>query len=87
MLALKLSELRPNASVTVVEAGKRYATPLLLVVDDPDAVFDRAIGAGADAKSTVHDEHGWRIGRLIDPFGHEWEIGKPLIDWPPASTA
>jgi PhnB protein len=29
------------------------------------------------------DEHGWRLGRIVDPFGHEWEIGRPLGDWPP----
>jgi PhnB protein len=28
------------------------------------------------------DEHGWRLGRVFDPFGHEWEIGKPLGEWP-----
>jgi PhnB protein len=32
----------------------------------------------------VGDEHGWRIGRVVDPFGHEWEIGSPLGPWPPA---
>ena len=55
----------------------------LLVVDDPDAVAEQAIRAGATESSPVGDEHGWRIGRLIDPFGHEWEIGKPLGPWPP----
>jgi PhnB protein len=29
------------------------------------------------------DEHGWRLGRIKDPFGHEWEIGRPLGRWPP----
>jgi PhnB protein len=33
----------------------------------------------------VSDEHGWRIGRIVDPFGHEWEIGKPIGAWPPLS--
>jgi PhnB protein len=28
-------------------------------------------------------EHGWQLGRILDPFGHEWEIGKPIIRWPP----
>jgi PhnB protein len=56
----------------------------LLVADDPDAVVRRAVGAGATVKSPVGDEHGWRIGRVVDPFGHEWEIGKPLGSWPPA---
>lgn len=57
----------------------------LLVVDDPDALFGRAVAAGADAESPVADEHGWRVGRLIDPFGHEWEIGRPLGAWPPVA--
>ncbi len=56
----------------------------LLVVDDPDAFVRRALGAGADLMSDVSDEHGWRLGRLRDPFGHEWEVGKPLGVWPPA---
>jgi PhnB protein len=55
----------------------------LLVVDDPDAVVTRAVGAGAAETSPVGDEHGWRIGRVVDPFGHEWEIGRPLGTWPP----
>jgi PhnB protein len=56
----------------------------LLVADDPDAVVRRAVGAGATEKSPVGDEHGWRLGRVVDPFGHEWEIGKPIAVWPPA---
>ena len=55
----------------------------LLVADDPDAVVRRAIDAGATEKSAVCDEHGWRLGRIVDPFGHEWEIGKPIGPWPP----
>jgi PhnB protein len=51
---------------------------LLLVVDDPRAVYDRAIAAGATPGSPVGEEHGWLVGRLDDPFGHHWEIGKPL---------
>jgi PhnB protein len=49
----------------------------LLVVDDPDALFAQAVGAGATSASPVADEHGWRVGRIVDPFGHEWEIGRP----------
>jgi PhnB protein len=55
----------------------------LFVVDDPDSMFERAIAAGATATSPPGDEHGWRLARLIDPFGHEWEIGHPLGTWPP----
>jgi PhnB protein len=55
----------------------------LLVVDDPESVVDRAVAAGATEISPVGDEHGWRLGRIVDPFGHEWEIGRPLGAWPP----
>jgi PhnB protein len=55
----------------------------LLIVDDPDATTRRAVDAGATETAPVGDEHGWRIGRIIDPYGHEWEIGRPLGDWPP----
>jgi PhnB protein len=55
----------------------------LLVADDPDGLFERAVTAGAVAVAPVTDQHGWRLGRIIDPFGHEWEIGRPLGPWPP----
>ncbi len=51
---------------------------IILTVADPDAVFGRAIKAGAKEIYPVADEHGWRIGRVVDPFGHHWEIAKPL---------
>ena len=57
---------------------------LLLLVDDPDAVVERAVGLGAREVVAPHDEHHWRLGRIEDPFGHHWEIGKPLVPWPPA---
>jgi PhnB protein len=57
---------------------------MLLVVDDPDAAVERAVAAGATEVYAVDEEHGWRLGRIKDPFGHHWEIGKPLIEWPPA---
>ena len=57
---------------------------MLLVVEDPDAIVGQAAAAGARLVSPVGDEHGWRLGRLVDPFGHEWEIGRPLGPWPPA---
>ena len=58
---------------------------LLLVVEDPDAMSARAIAAGAREARAVGDEHGWRLGRIVDPFGHHWEIGRPLRRWPPGS--
>jgi PhnB protein len=53
-------------------------TRLILTVADPDAVFARAIEAGAKQIYPVGEEYGWRIGRVVDPFGHHWEIGHEL---------
>jgi PhnB protein len=47
-------------------------------VPDPDDVFERALKAGATQVHAVCEEHGWRSGRLTDPFGHHWEIGRPV---------
>ena len=56
----------------------------LLVVNDPETILRQAVAAGATQTSAVGDEHGWRLGRIVDPFGHEWEIGAPLGTWPPS---
>jgi PhnB protein len=58
---------------------------LLLVVDDPQAVIDRAVGLGARQVDAAEAQLGWLLGHIEDPFGHRWEIGKPLRDWPPAA--
>lgn len=52
---------------------------MVMVVNDPDAVFEQALRAGATVVWAVADQpYGWRVGRVVDPFGHHWEIGKPL---------
>jgi PhnB protein len=56
----------------------------LLVIADPDRLVGQAVDAGATEISPVGDAHGWRLGRITDPSGHEWEIGRPLGAWPPA---
>ena len=54
---------------------------MVMVVADPYAAFARAVKAGATVVWPVEDkEYGWRVGRIVDPFGHHWEIGKPLAD-------
>jgi PhnB protein len=52
---------------------------MILTVGDPDAVFARVLAAGATEVFPVGEGHGWRLGRLVDPFGLHWEIGHPLI--------
>jgi PhnB protein len=51
---------------------------MILTVPDPDAVFAKAVAAGARQVVPVKEDYGWRLGRVVDPFGHHWEIGHPL---------
>ena len=50
---------------------------LILTVADPDAFFLRALKGGAIQVYPMCEEHGWRVGRVADPYGHNWEIGRP----------
>ena len=51
---------------------------LIMTIENPDGVFKQAIAAGATAIAEVHEEHGWRTGRIADPFGHHWELARVL---------
>ena len=51
---------------------------MIMTVCDPDAAFDRTGSAGATVVWPVVDRYGWRLGRIVDPYGHHWEIGKQL---------
>jgi PhnB protein len=58
--------------------GGRGSARMILTVPDPDAMFAKAIAAGAREVVAVKEDYGWRLGRVVDPFGHHWEIGRPL---------
>jgi len=84
-LVLKLSvhdaEFWISGQSTVPETAannlKQEAVKLILVVENPDAFFEQAIKAGAKEVFPVGEDFAWRLGRLTDPFGLDWEIGKP----------
>jgi PhnB protein len=60
------------------------AVHLMIYVDDCDAVFNRAIAAGATETRPLRDEfYGDRTGNLVDPFGHCWTIATHKEDVPP----
>jgi PhnB protein len=65
----------PSSNPAEVSRG---SVRMILSVDDPDAVFAKALAAGATEVAAVYEGHGWRIGRLADPCGHHWEVGRPL---------
>ncbi len=66
------SEARPETCARAVR--------MILTVEDPESVHSEALKAGATEISPVSEGHGWLIGRLSDPFGHQWEVGRPLKD-------
>jgi PhnB protein len=53
---------------------------MILTVPDPDVRFSQAVSAGAQVVVAVEEAYGWRVGRLVDPFGHHWEVGRPLAE-------
>jgi PhnB protein len=50
---------------------------MLLIVADPERICRQAIAAGATEVVPVSRQHGWILGRIVDPFGHDWEVGRP----------
>jgi PhnB protein len=74
-----LADESPENSNFSPESLGGSSVRMILVVDDPDSVFHRALAAGAKTVWPVEDQpYHWRLGRLADPFGHHWEIGKPI---------
>ncbi len=50
-----------------------------LQVADPDAVAEQAVAAGARVVFPIADQpYGLRQGRIEDPYGHHWLVGRPL---------
>ena len=58
---------------------------LLIYCADVDALFNRAVAAGATAKSAPDNQFwGDRHATLVDPFGNEWGIATHVEDVSPA---
>jgi PhnB protein len=52
---------------------------MILSAEDPDSAYDRAIAAGATQVAPVSEAFGWRTGRVTDPFGFDWELGRQFV--------
>jgi PhnB protein len=76
---VNLATEAPDLNTPSPETAGATTVRLDLVVDDPDAVAARAVEAGAKLMFAIADQpYGWRQGRVVDPFGHHWLIGRPL---------
>jgi PhnB protein len=73
-----VAEESPAHSNFSPESLKGSTARFVVVAADPEAVFTQAVAAGAKQIWPVRQEHGWLLGRVVDPFGHHWEIGRPL---------
>ncbi|MBM7515083.1 VOC family protein [Nocardioides nitrophenolicus] len=63
--------VRPDAPLQPAGSGAAY-----LVTDDPDAVFDAALAAGATVERAMADQdYGGRGGSVRDPEGNHWSFG------------
>lgn len=68
---LMFGSQRDDAAVSNVGGSAAY-----LVADDPDAVFDRAVAAGATVlRPMVDQDYGGRGGSVADPEGNHWSFG------------
>ena len=60
------------------------AVHLMVYVEDVDAVFKRAVDAGAKSKRAVENQfYGDRSGNLVDPSGHCWTVATHVEDVSP----
>jgi PhnB protein len=75
-----LSDESPEQAKVGAKPDGGPVVRMILTVADPDAVFAQAVKAGASEVYPVSEEHGWRVGRVVDPFGHHWEIARPVGD-------
>ncbi len=57
---------------------------LNIYVEDVDALFNRAVGAGATVTMPLANQFwGDRYGQIVDPFGHRWALGSHIEDVAP----
>jgi PhnB protein len=75
-----LADGAPDSDQAVKPALGGGTVRLILTVTNPDEIFANAIKAGATEIFPVAEEHGWKLGRVADPFGLHWEIGHPLAE-------
>ena len=77
-----LAEMRIGDSLVEMGEGpgewKAQEAGIHLYVDDCDAVYQRAIAAGAKSMYAPYDApYGERSAYIVDPWGNRWFIGTP----------
>jgi PhnB protein len=73
-----LADEAPEYRNVSPERAGAVTARLILLVADPDALFARAVAAGATGICPMKDDHGWRVGAVRDPLGHHWEMAREM---------
>jgi PhnB protein len=85
---LMLSDAFPGMGGQTPHSLGGTPVTLMVYVEDVDAVFDRAIKAGATEERKVENQfYGDRAGQFVDPFGHKWFVATHVEDVPPDEMA
>jgi PhnB protein len=83
-----LSDEFPETGARSPKAFGGSPVTLSVYVEDVDAVFERAVQAGASVLRQVEDQfYGDRAGTFEDPFGHRWNVATHIEDVPPEEMA
>jgi PhnB protein len=83
-----LSDEYPELGARSPKAFGGSPVTLSVYVEDVDAVFERALKAGAKVLRPVEDQfYGDRSGQFEDPFGHRWSVGAHIEDVSPEEMA
>jgi len=81
---IMLSDEYPEMDICGPETLGGTPVTIMVYVNDVDAVFDRAVSAGAKALRPVQDQfYGDRSGQFEDPFGHRWSVATRIEEVPP----
>jgi len=78
---IMLSDEHPDFDAISPQTLNGTSVAIHLYVEDVDAVFNRAVAAGAKAARPLRDEfYGDRTCTVVDPFGHRWFIASRIED-------
>ncbi len=81
--SVHLADEFPEMGIVSPETIGGTAVVLNLETDDVDALWQRAVGAGAEVRHELADQFwGDRQGQIADPFGHRWNLAQHVRDVP-----
>jgi len=81
---IMLADEFPEMGAVAPKSNGEQSVSIMVYVDDVDAVFERALKAGATSKQPLENKfYGDRSGVFDDPFGHTWNVSTHVEDVPP----